>query len=80
MSLRREGPIFVDGRSVEAVDAVAEVLRYLKSDAALKRESAPGHELLRRSANDPSRLWGAGETSTARSGQEGWNWRHSICS
>ena len=47
MSLRREGPIFVDGRSVEAVDAVAEVLRYLKSDAALKRESAPGHELLR---------------------------------
>ena len=47
MSLRREGPIFVDGRPVEPTDAVAEVLRYLKADAALSRGNAPGQNLER---------------------------------
>ena len=36
MSLRRDGPIFVDGRPVEPTDAVAEVLRHLKADAAIR--------------------------------------------
>ena len=47
MSLRREGPIFVDGRRVEPTDAVAEVLKHLKADAAVARGSAPGHDLAR---------------------------------
>jgi actin-like ATPase involved in cell morphogenesis len=47
VSLRRDGPIFVDGRPIEPTDAVAEVLRYLKDDAAAPRQSAPGHNLSR---------------------------------
>lgn len=47
MSLRRDGPIFVDGRSVEPTDAVAEVLGHLKADAAKARGSASGHDLTR---------------------------------
>jgi len=47
MSLRRDGPIFVDGRPVEPTDAVAEVLRHLKTDASIARGSAPGHNLTR---------------------------------
>lgn len=47
MSLRRDGPIFVDGRPVEPTDAVADVLRHLKSDAALSRGAAPGRDLSR---------------------------------
>lgn len=47
MSLRREGPVFVDGRPVEPTDAVAEVLRYLKTDATIARGSAPGLDLAR---------------------------------
>ena len=45
MSLRREGPIFVDGRPVEPIDAVAEVLRHLKADASIARGDAPAHDL-----------------------------------
>jgi actin-like ATPase involved in cell morphogenesis len=45
MSLRRDGPIFVDGRPIEPADAVAEVFRHLKDDAAQPRESAPGRNL-----------------------------------
>jgi molecular chaperone DnaK len=45
MLLRREGPIFVDGRPIEATDVVAEVLRHIKSDAAQSREGVPGHNL-----------------------------------
>jgi molecular chaperone DnaK len=45
MSLRRQGPIFVDGRPVDPVDAVAEVLKHLKKDAAVARERAPGRDL-----------------------------------
>jgi molecular chaperone DnaK len=45
MSLRRDGPIFVDGRPIEPTDAVAEVFRHLKYDAAQPRESAPGRNL-----------------------------------
>ncbi len=47
MSLRREGPIFVDGRPVEPTDAVAEVLKHLKADASIARGSALGHDLAR---------------------------------
>lgn len=47
MSLRRNGPVFVDGRPIEPTDAVAEVLRHLKADAAKARGSASGHELAR---------------------------------
>lgn len=47
MSLRREGPIFVDGRPVEPTDAVAEVLRHLKADASIARGGAPAHDLSR---------------------------------
>lgn len=47
MSLRREGPIFVDGRPVEPTDAVAEVLRHLKADAAIARGGAPIQGLAR---------------------------------
>lgn len=47
MSLRRDGPIFVDGRPVEPTDAVAEVLRHLKADASIARGSAPSHDLSR---------------------------------
>jgi molecular chaperone DnaK len=47
MSLRRDGPIFVDGRPVEPTDAVAEVLRHLKADASIARGGAPDHDLSR---------------------------------
>lgn len=47
MSLRREGPIFIDGRPVDPTDAVAEVLKHLKADAAIARGNAPGHDLAR---------------------------------
>ena len=47
MSLRREGPIFVDGRPIEPTDAVAEVLRHIKDDAAEARGVSPGHSLNR---------------------------------
>ena len=40
MCLRREGELHIDGRRVEPVDAVAEVLKYLRQDAA----SRPGGE------------------------------------
>ncbi len=42
MSLRREAPIFVDGRPIEPTDAVAEVLRHLKEDALVSRAEATG--------------------------------------
>ncbi len=45
MALRRDGPIFVDGRPIEPTDAVAEVLRHLKADATIPREKAEGHDL-----------------------------------
>ncbi|KQP91937.1 hypothetical protein ASF57_05505 [Methylobacterium sp. Leaf117] len=45
MSLRRPGPIYIDGRSVDPVDAVAEVLKHLKADAMKARERAPGSSL-----------------------------------
>jgi len=45
MSLRRDGPIFVDGRPIDPTDAVAEVLRHLKEDAALARGKAPGQDI-----------------------------------
>lgn len=41
MSLRRDGPVFVDGRPIEPTDAVAEVLKHLKGDAAMAREELP---------------------------------------
>lgn len=47
VSLRRDSPIFVDGRPVEPTDAVAEVLRHLKADASITRGGAPGHDLAR---------------------------------
>lgn len=47
MSLRGEGPIFVDGRPIEPTDAVAEVLKHLKFDAAVARGSASGLDLAR---------------------------------
>jgi molecular chaperone DnaK len=47
MSLRREGPIFVDGRSIEATDAVAEVLMHIREDAAEGRGASAGHSLTR---------------------------------
>ena len=37
MRLRRGGQIFVDGRPVDPTDAVAEVLKHLKLDAAKDR-------------------------------------------
>jgi hypothetical protein len=45
MALRRDGPIFVDGQPVNPTDAVAEVLRHLRSDAASPRGRAPGQRL-----------------------------------
>ena len=46
MSLRRRGPIYVDGRPIDPVDAVAEVLGHLKRDAALSRHGdAKGYAL-----------------------------------
>lgn len=34
MALRREGPIYVDGQEIDPTDAVAEVLKHLRRDAA----------------------------------------------
>ena len=45
MKLRREGPIFVDGRVIDPVDAVAEVLKHLRADAALSRGDVDGQRL-----------------------------------
>lgn len=45
MTLRRDGPIFVDGLAVDPTDAVAEVLRHLKYDAARARERASSFAL-----------------------------------
>jgi hypothetical protein len=45
MRLRRQGPIFVDGRPVDPVDAVTEVLLHLKRDAAIARDPAKGYML-----------------------------------
>jgi hypothetical protein len=42
MKLRREGPIFIEGREVDPVDAVAEVLRHVKADALKARSIAEG--------------------------------------
>lgn len=45
MALRRDGPIYVDGRPIDPKDAVAEVLAHLKNDASRDRKGAAGHEL-----------------------------------
>ena len=45
MSLHRDGPIYVDGRPIQPVDAIAEVLGHLKRDAAKGREHASGYEI-----------------------------------
>jgi molecular chaperone DnaK len=45
MSLRREGPIFVDGRPIDPKDAVADVLRHIKTHATEAREGASGYDL-----------------------------------
>jgi molecular chaperone DnaK len=47
MALRRDGPIFVDGRPIEATDAVAEVLRHIKANASERRDVSAGHSLER---------------------------------
>ncbi len=47
MRLRREGPIFVDGRPIDPTDAVSKVLQHLKRDAAAPRERATGYDLSR---------------------------------
>jgi molecular chaperone DnaK len=43
--LRRDGPFYIDGRAVTPVDAVAEVLKHLRADAARNREGARGTTL-----------------------------------
>ena len=45
MMLRREGPIFVDGRTIDPRDAVAEVLKHLRTDAALPRDDSAGQQI-----------------------------------
>ncbi len=47
MKLRRAGPIFIEGREVDPVDAVAEVLRHVKADALKARSVAEGVALTR---------------------------------
>lgn len=47
MSLRRQGPIYVDGEAIDPRKAVAEVLKYLKTDAAIARDRASGYALQR---------------------------------
>jgi molecular chaperone DnaK len=59
MSLRRNGPIFVDGRPVEPVDAVAEVLRHIKRDAAMPRDKGSGHDIQRAVLTIPVDFGGA---------------------
>jgi molecular chaperone DnaK len=39
-ALRRDGPLYVEGRALDPVDAVAEVLRYVRMDAASVRGAA----------------------------------------
>ena len=45
MRLRREGPIFVDGRPIDPTDPVSKVLQHLKRDAAAPRDRATGYDL-----------------------------------
>ena len=45
MKLRREGPIHVDGRTVDPREAVALVLKHLKNHAAASRAGAEGYEI-----------------------------------
>jgi molecular chaperone DnaK len=45
--LRLGGLIYADGRPIDPIDAVAEVLKHLRQDAMLPREGAPGQELTR---------------------------------
>lgn len=47
MSLRRNGPIFVDGRPVDPVNAVADVLRHIKKDAASPSNRSDAHDIQR---------------------------------
>ncbi|MCJ2077658.1 Hsp70 family protein [Methylobacterium sp. E-016] len=47
MKLRRDGPVFIEGREVNPVDAVAEVLRHIKADALKARSVAEGVPLTR---------------------------------
>lgn len=48
-ALRRDGPLYVDGRALDPIDVVAEVLKHLRTDASLARkgarEGARGYEL-----------------------------------
>jgi molecular chaperone DnaK len=37
MALRRDGPLHIDGRAIDPSDVVAEVLRYIKRNAAARR-------------------------------------------
>lgn len=46
-ALRRDGPLYIDGRALNTIDVVAEVLRHLQADAALPRESMSGYTLSR---------------------------------
>ena len=39
-ALRRDGPLYIDGRALDPTDAVAAVLSHLRSDASLPREGA----------------------------------------
>lgn len=45
MALRREGPLWVDGRQIQPAEAIAQVLMHLRSDAAKSRGAAPGEKL-----------------------------------
>ena len=47
MRLRREGPIFADGRAIDPTDAVSKVLQHLKRDAAAPRDRATGYHVSR---------------------------------
>jgi len=47
MRLRRDGPIFVDGRAIDPTDAVSKVLQHLKRDAAVPRDRATGYHVSR---------------------------------
>ena len=47
MTLRRDGPLYVDGQPISPIDAVAEVLKHIRKDAELSRGSAKGYNLCR---------------------------------
>lgn len=47
MSLRRDGPIIVDGRTIDPVDAVAVVLTHIRRDAAQSRSGAEPYNVER---------------------------------